>query len=165
VPTSSDQDLAAFLALNHECEDQLWPITENEMRALLHVAYRAWVSPDREAMIIAFDEKAPYESVNFRWFRARYPRFVYVDRVAVSQQARGRGLARKFYEDLMAAARLDGHIVICAEVYCEPPNPPSEAFHAAMGFAEVGRAYLADRGKSVRYLVCRLDEGNCRAGG
>ena len=34
----------------------------------------------------------------------------------------------------------------------DPPNPGSDAFHARLGFHEVGRAFLADRGKSVRYL-------------
>jgi uncharacterized protein len=159
VPNASDHDLAVFLALNRECEDQLWPITENEMRRLLRIAYRAWATQDRQAMIIAFDEKAPYDSPNFRWFLERYPRFVYVDRVAVAHAARGRGLARRFYQDLFSAARTDGHTVVCAEVYCAPPNPESEAFHAAMGFIEVGRAHLADRGKSVRYLTRPIPEG------
>lgn len=160
MPTSSRSDLAVFLALNHECEEQLWPATENEMRELLRSAYRAWTLDDGQAMIIAFDQSARYQSPNFTWFSQRYPRFVYVDRVAVSQKARGRGLARKLYEDLMAAARADGHVVICAEVYCEPPNPASDAFHAAMGFTEIGRAYLADRGKSVRYLVRPLENAH-----
>jgi predicted GNAT superfamily acetyltransferase len=108
-------------------------------------------------MLIAFDERAPYDSPNFRWFQERYPRFVYVDRVAVTERARGRGLARRLYEDLIAAARADGHDVVCAEVYFEPPNPQSDAFHEAMGFVEVGRARVADRGgKIVRYLVREL---------
>jgi predicted GNAT superfamily acetyltransferase len=37
-----------------------------------------------------------------------------------------------------------------------PPNPGSDAFHAALGFREVGRAFLADRGKAVRYLELSL---------
>jgi predicted GNAT superfamily acetyltransferase len=37
------------------------------------------------------------------------------------------------------------------EVNAEPPNPASDAFHAAMGFAEVGSATLGG-GKQVRYF-------------
>jgi uncharacterized protein len=146
--------IAGFLALNRECESQLWPLTEKELRHLLDIAYLAKLTDDGQAMLIAFDERAPYDSPNHRWFRERYPRFVYVDRVAVSQAARGRGLARRLYEDLIAKARADGHTVVCAEVYSEPPNPQSDAFHAAMGFHEIARAVLPERGgKTVRYLV------------
>ncbi|HUN28958.1 MAG TPA: GNAT family N-acetyltransferase [Alphaproteobacteria bacterium] len=152
-----DDDVAAFLAINRECEAQLWPATQAELRAMIGNAYRAMLSGDHQAMLIAFDERAPYDSPNFRWFQERYPRFVYVDRVAVSAPARGRGHARRLYEELMEAARADGHTVICAEVYFDPPNPQSDAFHEAMGFVEVGRAAVPDRGgKTVRYLVREL---------
>ncbi len=149
--------IAGFLALNRECESQLWPLTEDELRGLLDIAYVAKITDDGQAMLIAFDESAPYDSPNHRWFKARYPRFVYVDRVAVSEKARGRGLARELYEELMTKARADGHTVLCAEVYSDPPNPQSDAFHEAMGFTEVGRAQLPERaGKTVRYLARTL---------
>ena len=149
--------IAGFLALNRECESQLWPLTEDELRRLIEIAYLAKLTDDGLAMLIAFDEHAPYDSPNHRWFRERYPRFAYVDRVAVSEKARGRGLARKLYEELFAKARADGHTVVCAEVYSDPPNPQSDAFHAAMGFIEIGRATLPDRGgKTVRYLDLKL---------
>jgi predicted GNAT superfamily acetyltransferase len=149
--------LAAFLAINSECQDQLWPATAEQMRAMIAIAYRAVLTEDRQGMLIAFAERAPYDSPNYHWFQARYPRFVYVDRVAVTAAARGRGLARRLYEELFDAARADGHSVVCAEVYAEPPNPQSDAFHAAMGFTEVGRATVPDRGgKTVRYIVRTL---------
>ncbi len=149
--------IEGFLVLNRECESQLWPLTEHELRALLDIAYLAKLTDDGAAMLIAFDERAPYDSPNHRWFRERYPRFVYVDRVAVSAQARGRGYARALYEELIAKARADGHTILCAEVYSDPPNPQSDAFHAAMGFTEVGRAQLPDRaGKTVRYIAREL---------
>ncbi len=54
--------IAGFLALNRECESQLWPLTEDELRALLDIAYFAKLTGDGQAMLIAFDERAPYES-------------------------------------------------------------------------------------------------------
>jgi uncharacterized protein len=146
-----------FLAINRECESQLWPLTESELRELLDIAYHVKVTNDGLGMLLAFDERAPYDNPNHQWFRERYSQFVYVDRVAVSEKGRGRGIARSLYEELIAKARADGHAVLCAEIYSDPPNPKSDAFHEAMGFAEVGTAFLADRGKSVRYLVKRLD--------
>jgi predicted GNAT superfamily acetyltransferase len=49
--------------------------------------------------------------------------------------------------------------VVCCEVNSDPPNPLSDAFHAALGFREVGRAFLPDRGKSVRYLELGVGGG------
>ena len=111
---------------------------------------------DDGALLIAFDQDNDYDSPNFQWFRARYARFIYVDRVVVSPERRGEGLARLLYDDLFAFARRAGHERIVAEVNSDPPNPGSDAFHAAMGFGTVGEARLADRGKSVRYIARAL---------
>ena len=46
-----------------------------------------------DAFLLAFDQSAQYDSPNFLWFRSRYPRFVYVDRIVVVSSARGRGPA------------------------------------------------------------------------
>ena len=44
------------------------------------------------------------------------------------------------------------------EVNCDPPNPVSDAFHAALGFREIGRARIVERSKTVRYLILPLRE-------
>lgn len=149
-------DPDAFLALNRESETMLSPLDEQSLADLIRTAYVAWLTPERDAMLIALNECALYDSPNFAWFAERYARFVYVDRVVVAESARGRGIARRLYEQLIERASADGYPVLCAEIYFEPPNPASDAFHEAMGFNEVGRAYLADRDKSVRYLVREL---------
>ena len=43
-------------------------------------------------------------------------------------------------------------MLVC-EVNCEPPNPASDAFHAAVGFTEVARAAIHRGSKVVRYLA------------
>jgi uncharacterized protein len=149
-------DVDAMLAINQECEAMLSPLTRLELERMIAMAYRARITEDGSAMLLAFDERADYGSPNFAWFRARYSRFVYVDRIAVLPSARGRGVARAFYTDLIAAARADGHALIACEIYSDPPNPESDAFHALMGFTEVGSAYLPDRDKTVRYLICEV---------
>jgi len=107
---------------------------------------------------LAFDEGADYDSENFLWFRARYERFVYVDRVVVSPAARGRGLARLLYENLFDRAAAAGYARIVCEVNVDPPNPASDAFHAKLGFAEVGQASIAGGAKAVRYFAHDLDQ-------
>ena len=146
-------DLAGLLALNNAHAVELSLLSADGLQHLLDGAFHARVAGEGAALLVAFDQDADYDSPNFLWFRGRYPRFVYVDRVVVAPAARGRGLARTLYADLFRAASAAGHARVCCEVNVDPPNPASDAFHAALGFAEVGRARLADRGKGVRYLL------------
>lgn len=109
--------------------------------------------------ILAFDHEASYGSPNFAWFRDRYESFVYVDRVIVAADARGKGYARKLYEMLLEAARDAGIELVACEVNVEPPNPASQALHIRMGFEEVGRATLDGGKKTVSYMIrsCFVD--------
>jgi len=77
-------------------------------------------------------------------------------RIVVADAHRGGGLARLFYEDLFRRARDAGQDRVVCEVNLDPPNPASDAFHAKMGFTEIGRATLARNGKTVRYLAKHL---------
>ena len=148
-------DLTWALDLNAELEVELSPLTGERLVALVDRAFHARVvEPDR-ALLIAFDQDADYDSPNFLWFRARYERFVYVDRIAVAASARGSGLARALYTNLFQAARDAGHSDIVCEVNSDPPNPGSDAFHARLGFRKVGEATLKN-GKRVRYLCAGL---------
>lgn len=103
------------------------------------------------ALVIAFDDKAPYDSPNFRWFGDRYDTFIYVDRLAVAPSQRRAGLGKALYEMLIACAQTSGYRRLCCEVNLSPPNPDSMAFHARLGFAQIGRAEA--RGKQVAYLM------------
>jgi predicted GNAT superfamily acetyltransferase len=91
-----------------------------------------------------------------------HERFVYIDRVIVAPSQRGRGLARLLYEDLIAAAARARHVLIGCEVNVEPPNPASDALHAALGFSEVGRAILPGGAKQVRYLTRQVPRAEGR---
>jgi hypothetical protein len=128
-------------------------LDESGMAALLGKAfYRRGIDHGATAILIAFDQNAPYDNPNFRWFQERYESFVYIDRVIVANAARGQGLARRLYEDLFAVARLAGHCRVVCEINLDPPNPASDAFHDAMNFAAVGQAVLYGGAKEVRYF-------------
>jgi predicted GNAT superfamily acetyltransferase len=146
-------DEAALLALNNDNARELSPLTLAELRDLIAKAYRVRVADDAAAMLVAFDQDSAYRGWNFLWFRERYKHFVYIDRVVVSSAARGRGLGRALYEDIVEAARRSGHALLCCEVNLDPPNPVSDKFHAALGFAEVGQGRHAAYDKTVRYLT------------
>jgi uncharacterized protein len=147
-------DEAAILALNRAHVAETSALDAAELRSLLAQAFHVGMCDrGRGAFLIALDQDANYASPNFRWFKVRHQRFVYIDRVIVAPSQRGRGLARRLYEDLIAAAARAQHVLIGCEVNVDPPNPASDALHAALGFAEVGRAILPGGAKQVRYLT------------
>lgn len=145
-------DEPAMLALNNLHAEELSWLDAARLSHLVRQAFYARRIGTLDAFILAFDEAADYDSPNYLWFRQRHRRFVYVDRIAVAAHARGRGLARLIYRDLFAAAQAAGHERVVCEVNSDPPNPASDAFHAALGFGEVGSASLDGGRKSVRYF-------------
>jgi len=143
--------LSQALTLNSAVEHWTSPLNLPRLRALLDwsAAAPAVVTGGQlDAFLLGFGPGSAYDSVNYRWFADRLDRFAYVDRVIVSPEAQGRGLARQLYDAF--AAQTPGPLV--CEVNSEPPNPGSDAFHARLGFAEMGRATLGP-GKAVRYLI------------
>jgi predicted GNAT superfamily acetyltransferase len=154
-----DFDLAALTALNNHHARETSLLSEEQLAGMIRMAFYArsfGPASTPAALLIAFDQRAPYQNPNFQFFRDRHQRFVYVDRLITAPHARRLGLARRLYDDLFLRATEAGHHVVSCEVNLDPPNPASKAFHAGMGFAEVGRARL-ENGKTVRYLEHALD--------
>ena len=152
----SPQDEAAILALNNEHAAELSWLEPERLSFLLSEAFYIRRIGALEAFIMTFDQEANYDSPNFLWFCERYERFIYVDRVVVAAHARGRGHARRLYQDLFEHAERAGHTLVTCEVNADPPNPASDAFHAALGFTEVGDAVIHGGKKAVRYYVKQI---------
>ncbi|ANT52250.1 GNAT family N-acetyltransferase [Mesorhizobium amorphae] len=150
------EDEPAILTLNNEHAAELSWLEPERLSFLIGEAFYTRRIGALEAFIMTFDQDAQYDSPNFLWFRERYRRFVYVDRVVVAAQARGRGHARRLYEDLFDQVSRAGHTIVTCEVNAEPPNPASDAFHAALGFAEVGGAVIHGGKKAVRYYARQI---------
>ena len=145
--------LGAALALNNAHQSELSLLDPSSFARLVGQAIWTASVGDLDAFILMLDQSADYGSPNHAWFRARHPRFAYVDRIVVAPAARGRGLARALYAGAFQAAADAGHTAIAAEVNTTPPNPASDALHAALGFHEVGGAVIHGGAKTVRYLM------------
>lgn len=145
----------SLLTLNNRSAVETSWLEPERFEHMVASAFAALHVSDAKALLITFDHSGDYDSPNFLWFRERFARFVYIDRIVVDDAARGLGLARKLYEQLFDLARAAGHDLIACEVNSQPPNPGSDAFHAAMGFIEAGSASPAP-GKTVRYLTKAL---------
>ncbi|MCX7304595.1 MAG: GNAT family N-acetyltransferase [Hyphomicrobiales bacterium] len=151
-PVSRDIEPAVLSLNNRHAEELSW-LEPAGLSHLVAQAFHALRIGNLEAFLISFDQTAEYDSPNFLWFKARYPRFVYVDRIVVAAEARGRGHARGLYTHLFERAKQAGHDVVVCEINLDPPNPGSEAFHGALGFSQVGEAVIHGGKKSVRYFA------------
>lgn len=150
-------NLGALLSLNNRFATELSLLDVDSVSVLVRNAFYARRIENVDAFALAFDhQNSNYKSPNYLWFRIRYPRFVYVDRVVVTEAAKRRGHARRLYTDLMKHARAAGHDRVVCEVNTNPPNPGSDAFHATLGFSEIGAATIHGGLKTVRYLEYRL---------
>ena len=104
-----------------------------------------------------------YDSVNYGWFsrHARdlgYDTFAYLDRIAVVPAARRHGVGRALYAELVRV--LSGSVpVLFCEVNVRPRNDPSLAFHAGIGFREVGQQDTDGGRKRVSLLALDLERG------
>lgn len=141
-----------LLALNNEFAQELSLLSPEKAAHLVREAFMACAIGEADALLLAFDQDAAYENPNFGWFKPRFDRFVYIDRVVVSPAMRGRGLARALYQALFTRAASSGHSRVVCEINFEPPNPGSDTFHASLGFEQVGLAALPAAGKTVRYF-------------
>lgn len=149
-------EIPGLLALNNAHADELSPETGPSFAKLLATAWRVRSFPGAAGLCVAFDQDSDRDSQNLNWFRERFDKFAYVDRVVVDPAHRGKGLGRRFYTDVIDAARSQGYPLLCAEVNLDPPNPVSDAFHAGFGFEPAGQAALDGRDKTVRYFTLRL---------
>lgn len=84
-------------------------------------------------------EDDDYPSKNYAWFKTKFDRFAYIDRIALDESVRGMGWGPALYRDIEGWAVAGGLPRLCAEVNTLPPNPRSMRFHLRYGFVELDR--------------------------
>ena len=153
----------AVLALNEHWVPHVGSVTRDRLVSLLGQADLAVAAigggGSLAGFLILVAPGADYSSPNYRYFQERLDSggapgpFRYVDRVAVDPSAQGSGIGRALYEAAVARAAEVGAVEVTCEVNLEPPNPDSQAFHARMGFVEVGRQWTYDDTVQVQLLA------------
>ena len=148
-------DLDALVAVNDGAHPAV-PITPAaDLAELIGMGRLVMVADDGEpaGFIVALAPGLPYASENYTWFGARSSDFLYVDRIVLAPRLQSRGVGPRLYAAVEDAARADGATEITCEVNLRPPNPGSLAFHARLGFVEVGRQQTKGGATEVALLA------------
>jgi uncharacterized protein len=135
-PTNADWP--RLLELNRASVDELSALDEPRLHLVLSLARRSLVVESDGGVVafaIAMAPGVPYDSENYRWFSDHFERFLYLDRVAVAESMRRRGIGAQLYDAMESEAQAYGRMV--CEVNLIPRNDPSLAFHASRGYREI----------------------------
>jgi len=160
---STPTDWPRMLELNLTSERELSPLDEQRLEWILSLADCSVLAEHgREiaGFALAIPPGTEYDSENYRWFAARFERFLYLDRIVVAESQRRHGVGTRLY-DAMEAAAVPFDRMVC-EVNVLPPNPASLAFHMARGYTEIDRLEHGSE-KVVALLGKELHPGTPRA--
>ena len=156
-----EHELDSVLALNNAAGPAILPLDANRLRRFFRSAEYFRVAERDGSLagfLVGFGPDAGHDSDNYAWFRERYPRFFYIDRIVVASRRRGGGVGRAFYADVQSHAELRYPHLAC-EVFLEQGNDPALLFHGSFGFREVGQNTMsnADGGADVRTSMLLKD--------
>lgn len=144
-------DADAVLALNQANLDAVGWLDGEQLGWLVGMADLSLVADDGGTLAgftIVFAPQTAYDSANYAWFGQRYDDFGYLDRVVVAPAYRRSGVGTLIYDAAEDHVRPRGRMAL--EVYAEPPNEPSLAFHDRRGYVE------ADRFRQANGKVCAM---------
>ncbi|MAB00573.1 MAG: GNAT family N-acetyltransferase [Stappia sp.] len=151
------EDARAVLAVNEASLPAVNSIDTSELDDLARQSVATLVAVEKDTLLgvlICLDQTARYDSRNFAWLKENLGEFLYVDRIALAPEARGRALGQALYGhliDLFARNSEYAGLPLACEVNTRPANPGSLRFHARLGFREIGTADHGD--KAVVYLA------------
>lgn len=148
-------DLGAIHAINEASAPGVHPESPEKLAAITRASCIALVA-EVSGVVAGFCQVlapgADYDSMNYAWFSTHYAEFIYLDRVAVAADHRGRGVGSRLYEEVERRTRATWFTL---EVNLRPRNDGSLRFHARQGFVEVGQQET-DYGALVSLMAKRL---------
>ena len=152
-----ERDIPAIWIINQQGLPGTGDVSQDEISSLLGFATYSvgyFLKEELLGFVICMPPGTGYGSLNYAWFSERYEAFVYVDRIAVSQNYRNKNIGTQLYNHVVDFASQDD-VPVAAEVSLKPPNPGSMRFHSRFAFNEVG--VLHHKNKSLTMLMREKD--------
>jgi len=138
----NEQGLPGTGKVSHDEISHLMKISE--------ICLGAYENDSLVGFVICLLPRRNYGSLNYAWFNERYDNFVYVDRIAIAEQYRNRGIGSQLYQNVIKYSK-EKSTPIAAEVSLNPPNVGSDRFHIRHSFISVGE--LHQENKSVTMYI------------
>lgn len=148
----TDEDF--ILALNAASTPAVGEMALQTYRDIAAQAYRVLIAEaggEPAGFLILIRPGSSYPSDNYGWFEEQFDRHLYIDRIAISERAKGQGVGRALYDAALKLAAELGEERLTAEVNEDPPNPQSMAFHEKLGFRHL-LSRMSGSGKVVAML-------------
>ena len=137
----SENEVVEMHTINQENIPEVGDLSELEdFRARVNLSKNIFVYKWEDiikAFVLCMREGQPYNSPNYQYISSRFEKFLYVDRIAVQEKFRRKGLAEKIYSTVIDKGKENNLDILC-EVNTRPSNKPSMAFHQKMGVEEIG---------------------------
>tara|TARA_B110001452_G_scaffold263289_1_gene264519 strand:- start:688 stop:1167 length:480 start_codon:yes stop_codon:yes gene_type:complete len=149
------KDVAVAWEINEQGLPGTGQVSHDEMTDLLSLSELPIGVFERDALlgfVLCLVPRTKYGSLNYAWFNQRYEEFLYVDRIAVAEKHRDRGIGTLLYQKVIAYAEQRA-CPVAAEVNLKPPNPGSIRFHHRHNFTEVG---VFEQGEKSVTMMLRM---------
>ena len=86
--------------------------------------------------IFLYDNSSHYDSLNYLYFKKKYQKLLYVDRIIIAGEHQKKGYGQQLYDFVIDTHNPD---IFCCEVNITPPNRQSLSFQQKYGFKEIGQ--------------------------
>ena len=127
--------------INQENTPEVGDVPEvTEFKNLITLSEYIVIAQDEVELVgfmLCMKEGNSYKSKNYLYLSGSYPKFLYVDRIAIQKDYRRQGLGRNIYKQVIESAE-SLRIPLLCEVNTKPRNIASLAFHKNLGFKEIG---------------------------
>ena len=154
-------DLEKIRKINEEAIPAVNSVSLEEFRWFLKRSIYFKVSLNEDENVCGFLLVLPtglkYESLNYKWFSDKFSDFAYIDRIAVKDEFRGKGIGKSLYVDLEKSVMKDIKRIAC-EFNIKPPNLVSKKFHEGLDYKRVGTQLTEMDTKEVSLMIKEINE-------
>ena len=154
-------DLEKIRKINEEAIPAVNTVSLDEFKWFLKRSIYFKVSLNDDEQVCGFLLVLPtglkYESLNYKWFSDKFSDFAYIDRIAVKDEFRGKGIGKSLYVDLEKSVMKDIKRIAC-EFNINPPNLVSKKFHEGLAYKRVGTQLTENETKEVSLMIKEIND-------
>tara|TARA_B110000014_G_C19796159_1_gene413617 strand:- start:24 stop:527 length:504 start_codon:yes stop_codon:yes gene_type:complete len=160
-PQTYHENLDSIFKLNQENIPEVGELLSlQNLAQLIGLSSFIYISRFNDSIagfIILMREGVDYKSENYKYFKSKYKRFLYIDRIVIDQDFRKKGIGSSFY-NLAIQNAIENNLFLCCEVNQQPPNEVSMSFHKKFNFKEVGLGIQVKGKREVVYMEKSFEE-------